>query len=788
MTNELPLRHLRVVDQADEKGELCGRLLADLGADVIRVEAPAGGVSRGLGPFEGDDSLYFAVRNANKRRASVDVDTEAGRAELLELLAGADIWIETGRPGQLASKGLDPDEIARRFPQLVIVSLTDFGQTGPYRDYVATDAVMVGLSWMLFRAGVPELPPVLPPGALAYDVAGITAAFAAMTGFLHRCRTGRGQRIDVSVMEAVAQTTDWGLASYSLIESMHAGGYSEIRAGGGQIYPIVPCKDGWIRPSMVTKAEWRKMRAWLGEPEMFQDDHWDGTGARIEVYEDVLRPMLVELFADMTMVEASEEGQRRRIPVTPLLRPADVLSVPHYREIGSFVQGEAAPGVAGPIASGFYVVDTERVGFRAAIGEGASWRSTDRVAPAETGDGNLPYQGMLVLDFGVAGAAPEIGRLLAEYGADVIRVESPKRPDLFRQLGGPSGISPVFASSSRTKRSLGVDFDEPAATEVVKALVRQADLVVENLPPGTMDRFGLGHDALLEVNPDLVMISSQTMGSHGPWREWRGYGANTQPPGGMTYLWSFPDADEPVASNVAFPDHVVGRLGAVVAAACLGLDAPSPRGHHIEIIQAEVCINLLADLYLQEGLHPGSVGPLGNSSDRGAPWGLYPCAGEQRWCVITCRDDADWRGLADALGNPSWITADLDTHAGRIARRAEIDERLGEWTAARVDRDVMGALQAHGVPAGYMMYVSDTVRDPHFVARGYPMPIQQPGLGPLLIEGSAFRSDELPSPITTPAPLLGEQTREIASTLLGMSDAEIDKLIEAGVLHQSAPL
>ena len=183
----------------------------------------------------------------------------------------------------------------------------------------------------------------------------------------------------------------------------------------------------------------------------------------------------------------------------------------------------------------------------------------------------------MVLDFGVAGAAPEIGRLFAEYGADVIRVETPKRPDLFRQLGGPSGMSPVFASSSRTKRSLGVDFDSPAGVDVVRELVRKADLVVENLPPGTMDRYGLGPATMLELNPDVIVISSQTMGLKGPWREWRGYGANTQPPGGMTYLWSYPDAPEPVASNVAFPDHVVGRLGAFAAAAYL---AGRPRDGH----------------------------------------------------------------------------------------------------------------------------------------------------------------------------------------------------------------
>lgn len=785
---ELPLTGVRVVDMADERAELAGRLLADLGADVVRVEPPGGGRSRRLPPFHGDESLYFAARNTNKRGASLDVGVPADRERLLELLGAADVWIETTSPGELAGLGLDPARVSCRHPDLVVASITDFGQTGPYRDHVATDPVMVAMSWMLFRAGVPDLPPVLPPGAIAHDVAGITGAFAVLAGLLQRRRGGAAPHLDVSVIEAVQQTTDWGLASFSFVDRARPGSYAQTRSGGGQIYPIVPCRDGWVRPSIVTRAEWRKMRAWLGEPEALQDEHWDQTAARVEIYHDVIEPLLVEHFADMTMTDAAEEGQRRRIPITPLLRPADVLAADHYRESGTFVDGEVAPGVTGAVASGFFLVDGERVGYRRpapALADGPVAWAGERVPSSVETDDDIsrgPFTGIRVLDFGVAGAAPEIARLLGEYGADVIRVESPRRPDLFRQLGGPTGMSPVFASSSRTKRSFGVDFEHPDAIDLVKALVASADIVVENLPPGSMDGFGLGWDELRRVNPSLVMISSQTMGTRGPWKEWRGYGANTQPPGGMTYLWSFPDAPAPVASNVAFPDHVVGRLGATVAAALLlGRER---RGVHVEIVQAEVAINLLADLYLRESLAPGSVGPAGNRSERGAPWGVYPCAGEQRWCVITCRDDDDWRRLRAALGDPAWaVDPALDHVDGRRAHHDEIDERIAEWSSTRPDAEVMAVLQAAGVPAGKMMYVGDVPTDPHLVDRGYPLPLDQTGLGPILVEGPGFHGDPMSGPITTPAPLLGEHTCEIAGELLGLETDEIERLIDAGALH-----
>ena len=212
-----------------------------------------------------------------------------------------------------------------------------------------------------------------------------------------------------------------------------------------------------------------------------------------------------------------------------------------------------------------------------------------------------------------------MARLFAEYGADVIRLESPQHPDLLRQLGGPSGLSPSFVSSNHSKRSFGVDLSDPRGVEIARDLARRADVVVENLAPGALERFGIGVDVLHDENPELVTVSSQMMGNRGPWSTWRGYGANTQPPGGLTYLWSYADRDEPTGSNLAFPDHVAGRLGALAASACL-LGDVTDRGHHVELVQAEVVINLLGDLFLRESIRPSSVVD-GESITRGGPVG-----------------------------------------------------------------------------------------------------------------------------------------------------------------------
>jgi crotonobetainyl-CoA:carnitine CoA-transferase CaiB-like acyl-CoA transferase len=377
-----------------------------------------------------------------------------------------------------------------------------------------------------------------------------------------------------------------------------------------------------------------------------------------------------------------------------------------------------------------------------------------------------------------------MGRLLAEYGAEVIRIESPVRPDIFRQLGGPTGVGSVFTSSNRSTLSMGVDFTQAAGAQVVREMAAAADMVFENLPPGTLERFGIGVADLRRLNPSLLVISSQTMGRKGPWSHWRGYGSNTQLPGGMSWLWSLPDMDEPVPQNVAFPDHLVGRLGAFVAAADrIGRRRGKDGGGHVEIVQAEMALNMLSDLFFKESVEPGSVRPQGNRSVRGAPWGVYRCLGDQRWCVITCRDDADWQGLVDAMGAPEWAgDPGLRTAQGRREAHDRIDDGISAWTAQLEDREVMARLQERGVPAGMMMYMSDQPRDPHLAARGYVIEFDQPALGKVLLEGPSFHASALPEPLTFAAPLLGQHTRAIARSLLGYTDERVEELLADGIL------
>ena len=785
-----PLDGLRIVDLADEKGELAGRLLADLGADVIRVEPPGGARSRTIPPFHDGESLYFAWRNANKRGITLDLERASDVAELRGLLAKADVFIESERPGCLAGLGLDPRKLPDEFPHLISMSISDFGQYGPYRDWVATDATMNSIGGMQFKAGTADKPPLLFPGAIAYDVAGVMGSFATLCALFQRSRTGHGQYIDLSVLESLAQTTDWSFSNVSMTRAKGADS-PEVRIGSGPMYTIYQCKGGYVRLVILSPRQWHSMREWLGDPEYLRDPIYDGFLGRMSIA-DALMVTIGDHFATMTHEEVSYEAQKRGIVCTPVLTPEQVLTNEHFASRGTFVtDAEYAPGRRGPVASGLWEIDGERQGFRHRAptlgehdGERADLWSDDRERPrAPRPRESRPLEGLRVLDFGIGGVGVETGRLFAEYGAEVMKIESRSYPDFMRVVMSTE-MSASFASSSRSKKGFGVNLKHERGLELLHELVKTADVVIENNSTGTMESMGLGYEKLKELNPRIVMTSSQLLGSKGRWSDWIGYGPSTQPIGGLVHLWNYTDQDFPAGAGAIFPDHLAGRLTSVAALAALLRRERTGEGGHSETAQAESVVGMLADKLLKAGVEPGSVVPMANRNERGAPWGTFPCAGVEQWVTITCRDDADWRKLQAAMGEPEWAEdSEYDTAAGRLAAQDEIEARLTEWTSGQSPMAVTGACQMMGVPAAPMYTGTDQLRDPHFQARGYLHWLEQQDLGWMCMEGPGFQASGMSHVFVDQAPLLGEHTREIAREVLDLGDEEIEKLVAAGTLE-----
>ena len=781
---EQPLDGLRVVDTTNNRGELCGRLLADLGASVVLVEPLGGSSLRNAAPFSSDgESLGFLWRNANKSGISIDFETENGSDELLSLLMEADVWIEDGSDiGSVASSN-----VREACPSLVITSITPFGYTGPYAELIANDDVLEAMSGMMFKAGISEKDPLLPPTSMATDVASISAAVATVLAVYQKMKTGKGQHIDLSIMTAAGATTDWSYSNASVLKAADRP-YNEVRQGGGFMYPIFQCSDGWVRMVILSPRQWESLWDWMGKPEAFGDlEYWSQVGNRI-MNADVLNPAYSEFFSDKKMLEICVEGQNRGIVVTPLLKPDEVLLDPHLTARGTFIDTEVAQDVVGSIASGFFELDNVRHGFNHRApqlgehngfsfnGDRLAFNSPDTEAP-------LPLSGIRVLDFGIGGVGVETSRLLAEYGADVIKVETRTYPDFIR-LVALSETSPSFASSSRSKRSFGCNVKTEEGLQIIHQLVAESDVIVENSATGVMESLGLGYENLQKCNPDIVMISSQLVGSRGPNSHWTGYGPTTQTYGGLLHLWDYDDDDAPATNGTIFPDHAAGRLCALAGiSALIGRDA---RGGatHTEVAQVEVVVNMIAEQLLKESLIPGSTSPMGNRHEQRAPRGPFRCSGEEQWVVISVENDEQWDSFVNVMGSPDWATgATLSTSDGRLAAVTLINERVAEWVRQYERSEVFELLQFAGIPCGPMFIGMEMLDNPHLEARGWTLNIDQPGVGYMKLEGPAWVSEQMGGPITFPSPDLAGHTREIAYEVLQMNEETIDDLIERGILE-----
>lgn len=782
-----PLHGVRVVEMADARGEMCGRMLADLGADVVKVEPPGGAGSRAEAPLHDGVSVAFSVRNAGKRSVVIDPASTGGHRQMLALLDAADIWIETTRPGALPDVGLALDLVRARNPALVVVSITDFGQTGPYRDWVATDPVLLAMGGVLSRSGLPGREPLLPPGDMALALAAAQAAWAALAAYWNRLETGSGDHVDFSLYEATAQAIEPAMGT---VGTAQAAGYEPTRdrpAPGP--YPIFRCRDGHVRVVLLAPRQWHAMRAWLDDPEDLRDPELDTIRGRA-LASGRLHAAFERHFSARGKHELAAEGQARGVPIAPVLTLGEVLAAQHFRAREAIASAELAPGIFADVPTGLAEIDGRRLtSLRRApmVGEhthevlagplpSPPRRSIDPPAARR------PLEGLRILDFGVIVFGAELARLFCELGAEVIKIESRAFPDGAR-------VSPVhFAIGHRGSRSLGLDLRSREGVEVVKGLVARSDVVLANFKPGTLEKLGLGAEALREINPGIVVVNGSALGASGPWTSWMGYGPLVRCVSGLTSLWRYPDDDGSFGdSTMIHPDHYAARISAVTALAALIGRRESGRGASIGISQAETILVQLASLLASESLAQGRAGGAGDVGGAAA-WGLYPCAGEDEWSVVTVRDDDDWRRLRRALGDPGWAAgAALASAGGRVAHRFRIDAELSAWTRARPAREVAALLQRAGVPAGFMQRPEEYEDDPQFQARDFLRTFEQPGLAPMRIEHAPFRSERIPPPPNLRAPEQGEHTLEICARLLDMDEHDVDRLLLAGALEGPRP-
>lgn len=789
----LPLNDVRVLDLTDGLGESAGRYLADLGAEVVRVEVPGGSRSRAAEPVVDGISIPFALRNANKLGITLDLESDAGRTRLRELAVDADILIESHRPGRLAELGVGPDEIRSVAPSLVWLSVSGFGQTGPYRDWVATEPVLYALSGVLSRSGAPGAEPLLPPAGLVEESVGAHAAWAALLAYHRRLASGRGETVDLSAFEAIVHGFDPGFGAQGSAAAGRSEDFPRGRPDAANFYPVFPCKDGHVRICLLAKRQWRGMFEWLGAPDEFADPKYDTIPARFAAA-GTLHPLIEDLFAAYTQAELVAEGARRGVPVGGVHTLTEVLATEHFAASGSLMDAEIAPGVRARVPSGYVSVAGERAGIRTRapqLGEHNDLPLPPRNPRTAGADDPFaaPLAGLRVLDLGVIVFGAELSRQFADYGADVIKIENANFPDGLRQSKRGAALAASVAWGHRNKRSLGLDLRSPEGADLFRRLVADADVVLANFKPGTLASMGLSYESLAEINPRIVVSESSSFGSTGPWRSRLGYGPLVRASCGVSALWRYPDDEELLCDGqTVYPDHIAAHVAAVAVLAALIDRRRTGRGTNLELAQADTALTQLGAQLVTEGLRPGTVTAPGNTDPYASPSGVYACAGDDEWCVVSVSNDEEWAALCGVLGRPD-LTEDnrFATAKQRVAHRAEADALVAEWLRERKPQAAAATLQAAGVPAGAMLRLPELLTDPHLTARctyttiGHELlPADLPATARVAVFG------EISDPPARQAPLAGEQTRQICAELLGMDDTEIDALVRSGVLQPPA--
>jgi crotonobetainyl-CoA:carnitine CoA-transferase CaiB-like acyl-CoA transferase len=797
-TDSLPLAGVQVLELSDGKGETCGRMLADLGATVTLIEPPGGSGARRMQPMVDGHSLYFATHDANKRSVVIDLDTDVGRADLHARVAAADILIETLGPGVLARRGVDVATLLEGHPALVVLSISDFGHSGPYRDFEATNPVLMALGGVLARSGIKGERPLLPPGQLAYETAGVQAAWVALVAYLQALQTGRGDHLDFAVLDATIQVIDPGMG----VTGSAAAGRSALemaprgRPPVGTGYPIFPCADGHVRICVLNPRQWQGMCTWLGDDHPFTDPSYGHIGKRFKAIKEI-NALIARLFRDQRAIDLVHEGQRRGVPIAAVATLADALRDEQFLAREVFAPIALPSGAQGLAPRGYVFVDGQPAGIRTpapALDEArdiaAPARASRRADAGMATASQRPLAGIRVLDLGVIVAGAELGRLLSDQGAEVIKVESKAFPDGLRQGQGHESMTISFAQGSRGKRSFGLNLRSPKGVELFKRLVAISDVVVSNFKSGTMDSLGLGYDVLKAINPRLVFAVSSALGATGPRSRSMGYGPLVRAASGLTALWRYPEIEGSFSdSTTIVPDHFAGRISATAIAALLVRRMRTGAGGFIDVAQAEAGIGALATEVLRESLQPGSVVPRGNSDEFDAPNGVFPCAGDDEWCVVAVRDSRDWAALCGVIDRPDLLGdarfADSD---GRVAHRDELDAAVSAWTSQRSPQQVMERLQAQRVPAARMMRLDEYLDEPHFAARRLFRTFHQPGLSaPMITENGPVAFSRLPDPALRAAPFMAQHTEEIARSVLGLSDEEVEALLAEGVLETMDP-
>lgn len=801
----------RVLDLTNERGHLASFMLAQMGAEVIAIEPPEGSSARRLPPFVVEDSLTYLSYNRGKKSVVLDLETTEGQQHLRRLAQGADILIESESPGVMAARGLSYEELSTLNPALVHVSITPFGGTGPKANWQATDIVVQAAAGNMSITGDVDRAPLRAGGLVpqaAHNAASEAAGAALIALFERERRSGLGQHIDVSAQQSMNQSTQ----SMSLATPLSATVTTRI-AGGASLQGIPiqlmwPCRDGHASVTLLFGAAFagftQNLMDWVHEEgfcaEATRDKDWvdyaimllDGREP-LEEYERV-KAVLTEFFATKTKAQLLEAAMTRRVLITPVWTTAEVAASEQlaFRDYWEDVEHPQHGTIRYPGAfAKFSATPSPLLNSAPSVGE-----HTEAVLaePVRTPSVSIrtpepstaqPLEGVKVLDFMWAMAGPAASRVLADYGADIIRVESVNKMDAVRTLQpfrddvtDPEN-SGIWNNMNAAKRGLGLDLSKPGAIDVIWDLIDWADVIMESFSPKAMAAWGISYDDIRKRRPEVIMASSCLMGQTGPLANLAGFGTMAAAISGFFHPVGWTDR-APSGPFGAYTDYTSPRWLVAAVMGALEHQRATGEGQYIDLSQAEAALHLLSPALLDQTVNGNTLERAGNRDLIFAPQGVYRTAADDSWLALTCTDDDAWATLAELLERPDLASLSADE---RHTRHDELDTALEAWTSTQDGVTLMTQLQSQGIAAHIVQNSPELAADPQIAHRGHFAEVPHAKQGTTIVEASRFQLSRTPSIVRAAAPTFGEHTFDVLTEVLGYDSDRIAELAAAEMLE-----
>ncbi|OBK35433.1 cag pathogenicity island protein [Mycobacterium sp. 1245111.1] len=772
-----PLRGIRIVEWATEiSGPYCGKLFADLGAEVVKIEGPDGDPLRHrVFGNSSDTGALFKFLNAGKRSV---VGTSLTEVE--DVIVSADILIDSLGPG-----ALDREALSRRAPHLVIVALSAYGLTGPYRDRTATEFTIQAESGTLALRGRPDQPPIQAGGRVFEWVMASYAAVGALSALRRVQSGGPGEIVDCSLLETCHLSAS-GFADlyHELAGCLPLNG----PARQVEIPSIEPTADGWVGFNTNTHQQFESFLAMIGRLDLLDDDPaWASAATRWERREEwnhIVRQWTTRHSTDEIVSLATD----LRIPVSPVNNGQTVLDHPQFAARGVW-SSYADGSFTHPLAP--YQFDGRRptpTGVAPQLGEMGNVTSRNMIASTTDDAPSLPLEGIRILDATAWWAGPSSTHILAALGADVIHVESTKHPDGARMAVAAFADQPqwwersgMYLATNTNKRGLTLDLSCAQGRDLFLELVACSDILVENFSPRVFDNFSITWDTLQERNSRLVMVRMPAFGLDGPWRDNVGFAQTMEQMTGMAWVTGH-EYDQPRIPRGPC-DPLAGMHSAFAMLAGLRQRDETGQGCFIEVSMVESALNAAAEQVIEFTAYGNLVSRLGNRSQDAAPQGLYRCAGTERWLAISVASNEQWRLLKCALGEPEWATDPaLDTHDGRVRAHDLLDKHIEQWTGSQDSSAAAELLVQSGVPAADLADARVGSMHPQLHARGFFEGLDHPVVGRHHVPALPFKYRSVEKWYRSAAPTLGQHNASVLGNLLGHNAASITALTEKGVI------